>query len=190
MVRHLPCMGDWQYAGTKCKRGTLCCIWGGGAPALHILLLTLHDSLKLRLWEELFLWKHIAWIFSNHRPSSLKGACCVYILILHCFYVYTSLPTECSTPAALEIESLGKDVRSRSNRLAVAQQWVSEAHKDPGIDSEWGAAVYRSPAVKTLLLTTTAKDAASVEGSFYLSYYTFCIIIVGGFREISYIVIS
>lgn len=67
------------------------------------------------------------------------------------------MPTECNTPAALEIESLGEDVRSRSNRLAVAQQWVSEAHKDPGIDSEWGAAVYHSPAIKKNF--TTNKDS-------------------------------
>lgn len=57
-----------------------------------------------------------------------------------------------------------EDVQSRSNKLAVAQQWVSEAHKDSGIDSEWGVAVYRSPAVKTLLQRKTAEDAASVEG--------------------------
>lgn len=133
LVRHPPCMGDWQYACNKCERGTLCCMWEGGDT--RILLLTLHDSLKLRPWEELFSRKRIAWILYNHRPSSPKGPRRVYVLILHCFYAYTSLPSECNTPAALETESLGEDVRWR--RLAVAQQWVSEAHK--GIDSDWGS---------------------------------------------------
>lgn len=93
-----------------------------GEHAPHILL-TFHDSLKLRPWEELFL-------FFLPQTQFTQG----HTLCLH----------PCQLNAiSLEIESLGEDVRSRSNRLAVAQQWVSEADKDPGIDPEWGAAVYR-----------------------------------------------